>query len=81
VFGVPAGRAARAGSVVKLRRKHRVSILWKSGKITRHRTVGLNVTTSRVDGAITNIESEWVSPRIVGFDITHVSAVIMGWVW
>lgn len=60
------------------RRKHRVSILWKSGRITRHRTTGVVVSTNRLTGSIIAVQSDWLWPRIVDCDVEHIAAVMKG---
>lgn len=63
---------------MRLRGTHRIAILWKNGRITRHRTTGLIVRSDRITGAIIGLESEHLTPQLVGIDVGQVAAVIRG---
>lgn len=62
---------------MKIRRKHTISILWKSGHTTRHLTTNLTVTRA-VGGTITKLEWDYLHPPITSCDPTQVVAVVRG---
>ena len=57
---------------------HWVSILWKSGTITHHKTTGVTIERNRYDDRMTNVQSDKMVPTIVNCTPTDIVAVFTG---